>query len=82
MEKIRVGIDLGTTNTVCCRFDNSLEFIKFRGKELLPSVIFYRDGKLVVGESAKKKAITYPQNAISSAKTFMGDENKKWTIED
>jgi len=82
MDKLRIGIDLGTTNTVCCRFDNSLEFVKFRGKDLLPSVLFYRDGKTIVGESAKKKAITYPNNSISSAKTFMGADSKKWTIED
>ncbi len=82
MDKLRVGIDLGTTNTVCCHFDNSLNFIKFHGKELLPSVLFYRDGKTIVGGSAKKKAITYPNNSISSAKTFMGDDDKKWTIED
>ncbi len=39
MAKVLLGIDLGTTNTVCCRFDNSLDFVKFRGKDLLPSVL-------------------------------------------
>ncbi|MGN9136022.1 Hsp70 family protein [Clostridium sp. HCP1S3_B4] len=82
MSKVLVGIDLGTTNTVCCRFDNSLEFIKFRGKELLPSVMYYRDGKVIVGDAAKKKAITYPGNVVMSSKTFIGDDNKIWTIQD
>lgn len=40
MAKVTLGIDLGTTNTVCCRFDNSLDFVKFKGKELLPSVLY------------------------------------------
>lgn len=82
MDKLLIGIDLGTTNTVCCRFDNSIEFVKFKGKELLPSVLFYRDGKIVVGNAAKKKAITYPNNVIMSAKTYMGDDDKEWKIQD
>lgn len=82
MEKVKLGIDLGTTNTVCCRFDNSIDFVKFRGKELLPSIFYYRDGKIIVGDSAKKKAITYPENVIMSSKTFIGDDDKKWKIQD
>lgn len=82
MPKLLLGIDLGTTNTVCCRFDNGLEFLKFRGKELLPSALCYRDGKITIGEPAKKKAIPYPMNVILSAKTHMGDDEKRWTIQD
>lgn len=82
MRKVLLGIDLGTSNTVCCRFDNSLDFVKFRGKELLPSVLYYRDGKAIVGDAARKKAITYPNNVIMSSKTFMGDDDKVWTIQD
>lgn len=82
MSKVLVGIDLGTTNTVCCRFDNSLDFLKFRGKELLPSVLYYRDGKVTVGDAAKKKAITYPGNVIMSSKTYMGKDEKFWEIQD
>lgn len=82
MSKVALGIDLGTTNTVCCRFDNSLDFVKFKGKELLPSVLYYRDGKTLVGDSARKKAITYPENVIMSSKTYMGDDDKIWEIQD
>ena len=82
MKKVTLGIDLGTTNTVCCRFDNTLDFVKFKGKELLPSVLYYRDGKILVGDSARKKAITYPDNVIMSSKTFMGDDDKIWEIQD
>ena len=82
MSKVNLGIDLGTTNTVCCRFDNSLDFVKFKGKELLPSVLYYRDGKIMVGDSARKKALTYPENVIMSSKTFMGEDDKVWEIQD
>lgn len=82
MAKVTLGIDLGTTNTVCCRFDNTLDFVKFKGKELLPSVLYYRDGKILVGDSARKKAITYPDNVIMSSKTFIGDDDKVWEIQD
>ena len=82
MSKVLLGIDLGTTNTVCCRLDNTLEFVKFKGKDLLPSVLYYRDGKIMVGDSARKKAITYPENVITSSKTYMGDDSKIWEIQD
>lgn len=82
MEKVLLGIDLGTTNTVCCRFENTLDFVKFRGKDLLPSVLFYRDGKVIVGDTARKKAVTYPENVIMSSKTFMGEDEKIWQIQD
>lgn len=82
MAKVRLGIDLGTTNTVCCRFDNQLDFVKFRGKELLPSALYYREGKAIVGDAAKKKAVMYPENVILSSKTYMGDDRKRWQIQD
>lgn len=82
MSKVLLGIDLGTTNTVCCRFDSTLDFVKFKGKDLLPSVLYYRDGKIMVGDSARKKAITYPENVIASSKTYMGDDDKVWEIQD
>ena len=82
MEELILGIDLGTTNTVCYSFKNSLEVLKFRGKELLPSVLYYKDGKLVVGSNAKKKATQYPKNVIMSSKTFIGDDKKVWSIQD
>ncbi len=82
MEKVVLGIDLGTTNTVCCRFENSLDFVKFRGKDLLPSILYYRDGKSVVGDAARKKAIMYPNYVVMSSKTYMGEDEKVWEIQD
>ena len=82
MGKYTVGIDLGTTNTVCCTFNNTYEFIKNKRGFILPSVLMYKDGKIIVGDSAKQRALRNPNNVISSSKTYMGDPEKRWAIDD
>lgn len=78
-----IGIDLGTTNSVACTIkDGQFRYLQFRHKDLLPSTLLYKDGKITVGETAKKKAKIYPDNYIASAKTYMGNDEKKWNIED
>lgn len=78
-----IGIDLGTTNSVACTILNgSYKFLQFHHRELLPSAVLYKDGKVTIGETAKKKAKIYSENYIASAKTYMGDMEKSWTIED
>ncbi len=78
-----VGIDLGTTNSVCCRIENGqFKFLKFGSRELLPSALMYKDGKITVGEKARRKAVINPENYIESSKTFMGDSKKFWNIDD
>lgn len=80
-----VGIDLGTTNSVCCTMENGkFQTIKLSGnKETLSSVLLYTKEKgIVVGQNAKKRAKIKPNNYIKSSKTFMGDEHKQWIIED
>lgn len=80
---IFVGIDLGTTNSLCCSLiDGDFKFLTFRGgSHLLPSSLLYRDGKMIVGDMARKKSVLYAENYISSSKTFMGDSTKKWKLE-
>ena len=81
--KLDIGIDLGTTNTVVAYFDNGqIEYLKFRREESIPSVLLYKDGKITVGEQARRRAIQYSANYIQSAKTFIGDSRKSWTIDD
>ena len=82
MSKYTVGIDLGTTNTVCATFNNSFDFIKSKRGYILPSVLMYKDGKITIGDAAKQRAMRNPENTISSSKTSMGDFTKKWKIED
>lgn len=78
-----IGIDLGTTNTVCCTVTRGkFDFIKFRLKDILPSALLYKDGKVTVGEKARKKAVVFAENYLGSTKTFMGDHGKSWQLED
>jgi molecular chaperone DnaK len=80
---MQIGIDLGTTNTVVAYFKNErIEYLKFKRDETLSSVILYKDGKVTVGEKAKKKAVSNPRNFIKSSKAHMGDSSKSWEIED
>lgn len=87
MRKVQVGIDLGTTNTLaCCRVKGKMKLIKFRGSQILPSVLYVEkkdDGTIVetVGKSAKIKGMGDPENYIHSAKTYIGltgDNKKIW----
>lgn len=80
---IKVGIDLGTTNTlVMTEQKGKLKNIKFSGSNNLPSVIYYDvDGEIIVGEKAKQRGILFPDRMIKSAKTYMGDFNHYWEID-
>lgn len=83
MEKLYIGIDLGTTNSVVSYFDNgTIEYLRFRNQEAISSVMLYKEGKITIGDMAKKKAVSNPANFIKSSKTFMGDNSKTWDIED
>ena len=82
MEKIRVGIDLGTTNTLACYMkDSKPALVKFPGGKMLPSVLYLKeDNTLLIGEKARKQGIFDPVNRICSSKTHMGDFKKKWEL--
>ncbi|MDE6832904.1 MAG: Hsp70 family protein, partial [Ruminococcus sp.] len=71
---ISVGIDLGTTNTVCCyvKEDSRYSTIKFNCQDFLPSALLYERGRVTIGSNAKRKSVTRSQNYIESSKTFMG----------
>src|SRR3954465_4561047 len=73
-EKI-IGIDLGTTNSVVAVMEGSEAKViaNQEGNRLTPSVVaFTRDGNRLVGDPAKRQAITNPQRTIYSIKRFMG----------
>jgi len=81
--QLKIGIDLGTTNSVVSYFDNgNIEYLRFRNQESVSSVMLYKDGKITIGDMAKRKAVSNPSNFIKSSKTFMGDNSKSWDIED
>lgn len=88
MRKVQVGIDLGTTNTLaCCRIKGRMKLLKFRGSQMLPSVMYVEkqpDGtiKEIVGKAAKTKGVADPNNCIQSSKTYIGltgENAKTWT---
>lgn len=74
-EKLAVGIDLGTTNSLVGTVRNgSVEIlVDEQNRKLLPSVVHYDvNGTTVVGEEAKRFAYEDPLNTISSVKRMMG----------
>ena len=73
-EKI-IGIDLGTTNSVVSVMEGSEAKViaNLDGNRLTPSVVAYTDkGETIVGDPAKRQAVTNPHNTIYSIKRFMG----------
>ena len=74
MSKI-IGIDLGTTNSVVAVMEAGSPNVvaNAEGSRLTPSVIAVTDkGERLVGQVAKRQAITNPENTVSSIKRFMG----------
>ena len=76
-----IGIDLGTTNSLGCVFrDGQAELIPNRyGSFLTPSVVsVLEDGKVLVGQPAKERRITHPDQTFSSFKKDMGTDQLQY----
>jgi molecular chaperone DnaK len=74
-----VGIDLGTTNSVVAVMEGSKPTVipNAEGSYLTPSVVaFTKNGERLVGQLAKRQAITNPERTISSIKRQMGTDHK------
>ena len=74
MSKI-IGIDLGTTNSVVAVMEGGEPVVitNPEGGRLTPSVVaFTKSGERLVGQVAKRQAVTNPENTIFSIKRFMG----------
>jgi molecular chaperone DnaK len=70
-----IGIDLGTTNSVVAIMEGKEPKVipNEEGGRLTPSVVAWDDkGEILVGQIARRQAITNPENTIYSAKRFMG----------
>jgi molecular chaperone DnaK len=84
-----VGIDLGTTNSVVSTLEAGEPVVipNAEGSRTTPSVVgFSKNGEILVGEVAKRQAITNPDRTVRSVKRHMGDKSwsvdidgKKWT---
>jgi len=76
-----VGIDLGTTNSVVSVLEGGdpVVIANSEGSRTTPSVVaFAKDGEVLVGEVAKRQAITNPERTIRSVKRHMGTD---WKID-
>jgi molecular chaperone DnaK len=83
MSKI-IGIDLGTTNSVVAVMEGGEPVVitNSEGGRTTPSVVaFTKDGNRLVGQVAKRQAVTNPENTLYSIKRFMGRQFDEVTDE-
>ncbi|MEK3723769.1 MULTISPECIES: molecular chaperone DnaK [unclassified Paenibacillus] len=79
MSKV-IGIDLGTTNSCVAVMEGGEAVVipNAEGNRTTPSVVgFKKDGERIVGETAKRQAITNPDRTISSIKRHIGTNHKE-----
>jgi len=79
-----IGIDLGTTNSAVAVMEGGEPkvIINEEGSRLTPSVVaFTKDGEILVGQVAKRQAVTNPENTVFSIKRFMGRKYDEVTEE-
>jgi molecular chaperone DnaK len=75
-----VGIDLGTTNSVVAGLEagDAVVIPNAEGARTTPSVVAFKDGEVLVGEVAKRQAVTNADRTIQSVKRHMGTD---WSTE-
>src|SRR5881396_1026975 len=79
-----IGIDLGTTNSVVAVMEASqlTVIVNQEGARITPSVVaLTKDGERLVGQVAKRQAVTNPENTIFSIKRFVGRKFDEVTSE-
>ncbi|MEA1902939.1 MAG: molecular chaperone DnaK [Actinomycetota bacterium] len=74
-----VGIDLGTTNSVISVLEGGEPIViaNAEGGRTTPSIVSFKEGEVLVGEVAKRQAITNPDHTVRSIKRHMGAD---WSI--
>ena len=89
MSKI-IGIDLGTTNSCISVLEGGTPNVipNDEGGRTTPSVVAFKGDEVIVGDRAKRQAVTNPKNTIASIKRLMGSgkkvtaNGKEWTPEE
>ncbi|UFJ43173.1 molecular chaperone DnaK [Brevibacillus humidisoli] len=73
-----IGIDLGTTNSCVAVMEGGEPIViaNAEGNRTTPSVVAFKNGERIVGEAAKRQAITNPDNTVISIKRWMGADHK------
>lgn len=75
-----IGIDLGTTNSCVSVMEGNEPVVipNSEGGRTTPSVVaFTKSGERLVGQPAKRQAVTNPKNTVSSIKRFMGRKREE-----
>ena len=69
-----IGIDLGTTNSCVAILDGEKTRVieNAEGDRTTPSIIAYADDEILVGQSAKRQAVTNPENTLFAVKRLIG----------
>ncbi len=74
------GIDLGTTNSVIARMVGGRpEALAVDGSAVVPSVVTWRDGRVIVGREARNLELVHPELTLRSVKRKMGTDHV-WTL--
>lgn len=73
-----IGIDLGTTNSCVAVMEGGEPVViaNAEGNRTTPSVVAFKNGERIIGEAAKRQAITNPDNTVISIKRHMGTSYK------
>jgi molecular chaperone DnaK len=71
-----IGIDLGTTNSCVSVIEGGTPevIVNSEGKRTTPSMVAYKNGERIVGDPAKRQAVTNPENTVYSIKRFIGSK--------
>ena len=82
MAKI-IGIDLGTTNSCVAVLENGTPKVieNAEGARTTPSIVAYTENEVLVGQTAKRQAVTNPKNTIYAAKRFIGRRFKEDAVQ-
>ena len=77
-----IGIDLGTTNSCVAIMDgkNPKVIENSEGARTTPSVVAFTESEKLIGQSAKRQAVTNPENTLYAVKRFIGRSYRVFCI--
>lgn len=84
MQRVPVGIDLGTTYSCISHLDRQGEphtLPNPEGELSTPSVVLFDGSEVVVGTEALRNSVVHPERVIQNSKRYMGDPKKTWVVD-
>lgn len=82
-QEVTIGIDLGTTNSVVCVWeDNQVRTLSLAGRTTTPSVVGWNPtaGEWIVGEAARSRLLLHPESVVTSNKRQMGERDFTYKV--